>query len=684
MPGTSRDHIVGPAISSVRKSCRCSGVALENKAHLLHETTIMCDTLQERMARQISALSKTSTLVVAGRVEDQHNDADFIRCLNGLLVARPTHWGKAMPKSEADAVDEKGKLHRQAELVAFGDWLLVEGHPGYRRKGGPEPDLRLALKTVAAAMLDLSLRPIEEKYNHPSRQQAHRRQDITKTDLAKRWTVLFHEERKPEHFAANLRLLRKLLPAYLKHLRSGHAQFGGHVVKASPGIDEIRASITPKRASTKMGSTASSAEPKPFEVPLRYSSDEEQNKYRKGVSGPLPLPSLEYTPTPAHSASKPEQMVFKPGFDRGDYRFRAVIDRTVLLVDTAHVTNGDSVHRALKGKTGAAPLVQDLTLKHRPGSWGVGLPELDLSKKTGQHFAILLQDPEPKLLRAVLDVLHKDLGLSTKPRMHLLEIAVDITPRASSEPEALSLREKMVALLHRHHWVPGNDYVADETNKPRHRDARQYVSEKPQYLFQNPSKGSSVSDFQVKDQVVRRRLLRDTLGEALYLNATLNLGAKASPAMTSAQHKIADRRNPGKNTREDLAFKDRRARLEVTLSGEQSLAGRGVKTVDDLATVSFRKLTSPYLSLWLPVVPDEGDLLEDIEVQLRSRGVYGIELRNRARYERDRETLRGSGKPLPPRTASQAMGLVRWSEMNDHIGTALDDLRKRWKTFWPS
>jgi len=30
------------------------------------------------------------------------------------------------------------------------------------------------------------------------------------------------------------------------------------------------------------------------------------------------------------------------------------------------------------------------------------------------------------------------------------------------------------------------------------------------------------------------------------------------------------------------------------------------------------------------------------------------------------------------------MGLVRWSEMNDRIGTALDDLRKRWKTFRPS
>ncbi|MEQ8490391.1 MAG: hypothetical protein RKE52_16965 [Marinovum algicola] len=652
----------------------------------------MCDTLQQRIPGQINDLSKTSTLVVAGRLEDQHDDADFIRCLNGLLAARPKHWGKAIPKSEADAVDKKGKLHRQAELVAFGDWLLVERHPGYRRKGGPEPDLRLLLKTVAAAMLELSLRPVEEKHSFASGRQENRKQVITKTDLAKRWKVLFQEERKPEHFAANLRLLKNILPAYLKHLRSGQAHFGGHVVKASPGIAEIRAGITPKRASAKPGATESSseaappapAEPKPFEVPLRYSTDEEQNKYRKGVSGPLPLPSLEYTPTPAHSTSKPEQMVFKPGLDRRDYRFRAVIDRMVLLVDTAHVTNGDSVHRALKGKIGAAPLVQDLTLKHKPGSWGVGLPELDLSKKTGQHFAILLQDPEPKLLRAVLDVLHKDLGLSAKPRMHLLEIAVDITPRTSSKPDALSLREKMVALLHRHHWVPGNDYVADETNKPRHRDARQYVSEKPQYLFQNPSKGSSVSDLQVKEPVVRRRLLRDTPGEALYLNATLNLGAKASPVMTSVQHKIADRRNPGKNTREDLAFKDRRARLEVTLSGEQSLAGRGVKTVDDLATVSFRKLTSPYLSLWLPVVPDEGDLLKDIEVQLQSRGVYGIQLRNRARYERDCETLRGSGKPLPRRTASQAMGLVRWSEMNDHIGTALDDLRKRWKTFRPS
>lgn len=683
MPRTSRDHTFGPAISSVRTSCRCSGVALENKARPQHETSIMCDTHRQRVAGQIDDLSKTSKLVVAGRLEDQHDDADFILCLNGLLAARPKHWRKTIPKSEADAVDEKGKLHRQAELVAFGDWLLVEGHPGYRRKGGREPDLRLVLKTVAAAMLELSLRPVEEKHSFASGRQENRKQVITKTDLAKRWKVLFQEERKPEHFAANLRLLKNLLPAYLKHLRSGQAHFGGHVVKASPGIAEIRAGITPKRASANVAPPAS-AEPKPFEVPLRYSSDEARQDCRKGVSGPLPLPSLEYTPTPAASASKPEQMVFKPDLDRGDYRFRAVIDRMVLLVDTTRVTNGDSVQKALEDKSGATTYVHDLTLKPKRDFGGVGLPELDLSKKTGQHFAILLQDPEPKLLTAVLDVLHNDLGLTATPRMHLLEVAVDITPRASSKPDALILREKMVALLHRHHWAPGNDYVADETNKPRHRDARQFVSKKPQPLFQNPSKGSSVSDFQVKDQVVRRRLLRDTPGEALYLNATLNLGAKASPVMTSVQHKIADRRNPGKNTREDLAFKDRRARLEVTLSGEQTLAGRGVKTVDDLATVSFRKLTSPYLSLWLPVVPDEEDLLKDIEVQLQSRGVYGIELRNRARYERDRETLRGSGKPLPRRTASQAMGLVRWSEMNDHIGTAHDDLRKRWKTFRPS
>lgn len=680
----SPEHSADPTTAMVRTRCRPLIVRLETKARPHHETSIMSDTLRQLIAGRIDTLSKTSSLVVAGRLEDKNNDADFIRCLNGLLVARPACRRKAMPASDADAVNKKGKLHRQAELVAFGDWLLINGHPGYLRKGGRTPDLRRALKTVACAMQDHSLQRIEKTHRFASRRQENRKQDITKTDLAKRWKVLFREERQPEHFDTTLRLLRKLLPAYLQHLRSGQVHFGGHVVTASPGIDQVRAGITPKRASTKTGSAASSAEPKPFTVPLQYSSDEERGEYQEGVTGSGPLPSLEYAPTRAGSATQPEQMVFKPGLDLGDYRFRAVIDRMVLLVDTTCITDWCSLRKALKDKAGAPPFVQDLTEKQAPGSWGVDLPELDLTKKTGQHFAILLQDPEPKRLTAVLNLLHKDPGLMDTPRLHLLEVAVDITPRAASRPEALSLREKMVAVLHRHHWAPGSVYPADATGRPRHVDARQSISDKPLYLFRHPSKASRASDLQIKDPDVRHRLLRDTPGEALYLNATLNRGAQASVAMTSVQHKISDRRNPGKGTRKDLAFKDRRARLEVTFSGEETLASRGVKTVDDLATLSFRKLTSPYLSLWLPVVPDEAGLQKDIAVQVRSRGVYGIELRNRAREEQDRKTLKRSGTPLPRRSASQALGLTRWSEMNARIGTALDDLRERWRMFSPS
>ncbi|SEK12370.1 hypothetical protein MAA5396_04694 [Marinovum algicola] len=656
----------------------------------------MCDTLRQRVAGQIDDLSKTSKLVVAGRLEDQHDDADFIRCLNGLLAARPKHWGKAMPKSEADAVDEKGKLHRQAELVAFGDWLLVERHPGYRRKGGPEPDLRLVLKTVAAAMLELSLRPIEEKHGRDAPRQKHRTQAINKADLARRWKPLFGETREPEFFDSQLRQLRRLLSGYRSHVGSGSARFGGKVVTSSPNIEAIRAGITPKPAKKKAPLPASSVTPpvpavaRAFKIDLPYSSDEKRQEYRGKILAAVPLPHLEYKPTllGVPSASKPQKLVLRPDVEPEDYRFHAVVDRMVLLVETKKITDERSLQRRLTAKTDATTYVRDPARRKDKDreNWGKPLPELDGSKSAGHCFAILVQDPEPAPLSSLLKVLREDIGLNGPVQLHLLEISIDIFPRSSSETAALLQREKMVALLHRHHWAPASAFPIEDGIIPRYGDARTSISSKPKYLFQHPKKASRVSDLQVKDKDkdVRDRLLSETPGDLPYLNATLYRGATAASAMTSAQHKIADRRNPGKNTLEYLAFKDRRARLEVTLSWEQTLAGRGVKTVDDLATVSFRKLTSPYLSLWLPVVPDEEDLLKDIEVQLQSRGVYGIELRNRARYERDRETLRGSGKPLPRRTASQAIGLVRWSEMNDRIGTALDDLRKRWKTFRPS
>lgn len=163
--------------------------------------------------------------------------------------------------------------------------------------------------------------------------------------------------------------------------------------------------------------------------------------------------------------------------------------------------------------------------------------------------------------------------------------------------------------------------------------------------------------------------------------ATLWKGAKNSNYQVSIQHKITDRRNGAKNTWHVLPDHERRARIEVTISGSETLRNRGLSAVNDLASVSFRKLTTPFLSFRLGTVEPWQHLLEDAQAQTRTRGVYGIELRDRAHALEEREELRRSGKNLPRKMDHEGQGLQSWPEMNDVIGDALDQLRGPWSVF---
>ena len=66
---------------------------------------------------------------------------------------------------------------------------------------------------------------------------------------------------------------------------------------------------------------------------------------------------------------------------------------------------------------------------------------------------------------------------------------------------------------------------------------------------------------------------------------------------------------------------------------------------------------------------------------MRSRGVYGINLRLRALAEERRQTLKQARKKLPRKTKDEEMGLSDWKEMNAVIGGALDGLQRRWSRF---
>lgn len=43
--------------------------------------------------------------------------------------------------------------------------------------------------------------------------------------------------------------------------------------------------------------------------------------------------------------------------------------------------------------------------------------------------------------------------------------------------------------------------------------------------------------------------------------------------------------------------------------------------------------------------------------------------------------MKEAGAKLPRKTEREGMALVDWQEMNDGIGKALDELRRRWSGF---
>lgn len=130
-----------------------------------------------------------------------------------------------------------------------------------------------------------------------------------------------------------------------------------------------------------------------------------------------------------------------------------------------------------------------------------------------------------------------------------------------------------------------------------------------------------------------------------------------------------------------LSDPERRARVEITLSGTQTLQERGLNTIEDLSRISFRKLTKDFLTFKLGIIEPWEHLLKDAKAQMRIRGVHGIDLRTRALELERRNAMKQAGAKLPRKREKEGMALLDWQEMNDGIGKALDELRRRWSSF---
>ena len=498
--------------------------------------------------------------------------------------------------------------------------------------------------------------------------------------------------------------MKRILPAYLECLKSGRFVIGGKQITKSPEIAKVLKAITdksvpgptPKASATMKPATLVPANLSPFEIELRYSSPAQEAEYRNPPGLSLPPSRLRYLPTSVPSTStsgevradRKDRVVLVPDVAiRGRYRVEALIDRLVVLVNTTASTAAHYLNEKIDQATGAKIYAHDLKQHAGKDDWRATLPIADSTKATGQHFAIMIQDPTPELLPAILNVIRNDRGIDGAVTPHLIEVSVDFYPRSTgSEENSILLREQMVGLLHRHHWAPHSFFHHHDPAVPRKVDARQFYAgdkndRRTDYFFAKGPTKKIDSDHDLDNPEIRQRILTTKPGRDLYLNSTVWKGAKNADYQVSIQNKIANSRNQEKSTKIVLPDHERRARIEVTISGRDTLTEHGLTTIDDLGSLSFRTLTRPFLSFALGTTEPWQHLLEDAQTQMRTRGLYGIELRDRARALEEREERRHAGQKLPRKNDREGQGLQSWGEMNDVVGRALDELRRRWSGF---
>ena len=102
--------------------------------------------------------SHTSRLLEEGAPEDAVDGDGYVRRTNALFAATTFRGRRWHPANLEKAILDDGRLTPHAELVVFGEWLLMQNKPGFLQRGGRQFDPRLILRTLAAALAELRRR----------------------------------------------------------------------------------------------------------------------------------------------------------------------------------------------------------------------------------------------------------------------------------------------------------------------------------------------------------------------------------------------------------------------------------------------------------------------------------------------------------------------------------------------
>mgnify|MGYP003673131526 CR=1 FL=1 len=650
-----------------------------------HDTS---KTLQTREMVRSPLLPDGIGLFERGDPDDSTDPQSFVMRMNRNLFIRAMDPIGYARQDLVTAINLKGQLDRHAELVVFGGWLFA-GMPGRVSHPGRSPDLHRLLKVATAALASVDSQVRAWKKDGVSVPR------VRNSDIARFWKRLFDQDAKTSDHSSALRSLRSILPDYHSRLNAGGLDFNGQKVTASPLMSELVKALSPSTLSkvkpvpSPTIAAVPTVAPKDFEIPLVYSSPEAEDEYRN-LAAALPRPrSLKYEIRPVSPSSsrnvlradRDGRLLLRPDFDvKRMIRVKALIDRIAFTVDTKTLTSVEALRAEIDRRCDLNLYVADRTIVNKDDEWWASLPKLDLSKVTGQHFAIMLQEPTPATLRAVLTAIADASGIEGDVRPFLIELAVDFYPRsATNQVDRLLTREEIVGLLQRHLWASSSRLLGIDPEIPRQFDPRQVyageVSPVTRYLFAATSRFLSDSAFH--DLATRRRILTAKAGNDLYINSTLYRGNRSAQLRTNVQHKIADERNKMKKTKVYLTNPERRGRAEVTLTSFETLEQFGLKRIEDLADISFRKMTQELMRFRLATCTPDPEAVTVAIAQMKTRGVYGVEMHQRASNHEARERARSK----PPKTDRDGWGLVDWPEMNHAVGAALDRLRKRWSRF---
>jgi len=349
---------------------------------------------------------------------------------------------------------------------------------------------------------------------------------------------------------------------------------------------------------------------------------------------------------------------------RGNYTVKAVIDRIIVHVETSRPTSRRDIKTAVDSvDAGSSCYVEDL----------------------GGCYRIQIQEPQPTALSQAVALIAKNWGIVGEARPFLVELSLDFHARRTHDAESrLRLREQMVGLLQRHYFFDPKYHTSTKADAHQVYKPEQTGPLKTDYLFSSPRNvGRRFPDRDVEHEHVRKRLARGfTVSNRLYLDSTLYMGDEFDGVLVRIQHKIGDNRNSAKGTLIRLDDRDRRARIEVQLSGFELLAKYGLATVSDLKTADFRAIRKAHLSFWLPTIETPSVDQPKAVRQLLERGLYGTEaLRRLTDWEEKHSGPVGgaaAGGRRDRRGAGPTGRLVAWSELNDAVGDALDSLSHQW------